>query len=573
MKLLVFLSLLCVVSSEWHEITLDTHATVSFTVALVQNTIGVQELEDYVLEHLSNINSVHYGKYLSTKQILAYTQPDKNINSAVAEWLDFPCINMKDAFVCMGTVNQINAFFHTDLRRYKNTVNNAVKHTSITPYVIPYEMQDKVLFVDGLCNKLYPITKAKVFMKSGSNVDPGAVAREVYMRTYGITNTLTTGNVSVGAIEFQGAGDASNASLEYAQIQNNVTPNPLHTIGTPSIVVQRESSLDVQTMYWAANGAKLWFDATDSWMYSWAVSFFNLVNFPEVVSISWGWSETDQCSVAVCTNETSYQYINRANVEFLKITARGTTIVVSSGDAGSPERTNQFCDSTWNNMTGWSNMNPTFPAGSPWVLSVGATYLTTSDAVFEYTTPFCLNSTLQCSNGINEEGVSLEFVGWTSGSGYTHWTTRPTWQEAEVGAYLNSNIQKPDQKYFHRNNRAYPDVVSIGHNCAVYMLGEWLTIDGTSCSSPGFASIITHLNAFQKSRGRPVLGFANPLMYDMHRNDRATFNDIVVGNTTCTEYMCCGQEFGFLAREGWDSASGLGSPNVPSMLRFLVKYT
>ena len=60
---------------------------------------------------------------------------------------------------------------------------------------------------------------------------------------------------------------------------------------------------------------------------------------------------------------TSEQYVQRSNTEFLKIAARGVSIIVASGDAGSPGRTGEGCQ---------NGINAVFPGSSPWVTSVGA---------------------------------------------------------------------------------------------------------------------------------------------------------------------------------------------------------
>ena len=54
---------------------------------------------------------------------------------------------------------------------------------------------------------------------------------------------------------------------------------------------------------------------------------------------------------------------------------------------------------------------------------------------------------------------------------------------------------------FQKNGRGYPDVSALGHNCPVVVGGEPIGADGTSCSSPIFASIIGLLNDYQISKG------------------------------------------------------------------------
>jgi len=46
-----------------------------------------------------------------------------------------------------------------------------------------------------------------------------------------------------------------------------------------------------------------------------------------------------------------------------------------------------------------------------------------------------------------------------------------------------------------------------------------------------------------------------------------TFNDIVEGDIKCTEVSCC--SYGWRAAPGWDPATGLGTPNVAEILKYI----
>ncbi len=303
-------------------------------------------------------------------------------------------------------------------------------------------------------------------------------------------------------------------------------------------------------------------------MYGWALDFYNRDRYPQVVSLSWGWNEEDQCDINNdCFDETSRQYVSRTNIEFMKLAAKGVTIVVASGDAGSPGRTNEICDDT--NTTRY--MNPVFPGSSQWVTSVGATYLVKGNNHYNYTSPACHNVT--CAMGTVEQGTNYHYTGWTSGAGFDRWTSRPEWQKDVVEKYLNSGVILPEKGYWNREGRAYPDVAAIGENCLTYMAGQWIPAAGTSCSAPTFAAILTLLNNHQLENGKSVVGFANPLLYKMYTDDPYTFNDVVVGNSSCTEVTCCDHNFGFQATKGWDVVSGLGTPNVGKMMEWLDKHT
>merc|ERR1712054_494154 len=96
----------------------------------------------------------------------------------------------------------------------------------------------------------------------------------------------------------------------------------------------------------------------------------NTQNVPLVVSISYGYSETDQCSITNCHGNTSQQYVERTNSEFMKIGLRGVSLNAASGDSGA---------SGGNRCSSNTPLNPDYPAASPALTSVGATMLALKD--------------------------------------------------------------------------------------------------------------------------------------------------------------------------------------------------
>ena len=142
----------------------------------------------------------------------------------------------------------------------------------------------------------------------------------------------------------------------------------------------------------------------ENWMYSFALELFKLKETPKVISISWGWSETDQCTGFNCTlNVPSEQYVKRTNVEFMKLGAHGVTLVVSSGDAGSSGRVNEEC-------MGDPYLNPVFPGGSPYIISVGGTVVTNPE-VGEINSTLCNQSA--CIISGSEHNCDNDLVGWS----------------------------------------------------------------------------------------------------------------------------------------------------------------
>ena len=533
---------------------------VSFTVALPLRENGLKALRDQVLSASSPYSS-DYGHYLTQDEILSLVAPSPSNISIVQnkfQTAGIACLNWNVALRCYGTRPVVYKFFSMLSTR--------------SDYVIPESIRDNVLFVEGLTatyhkNSIYP----KHNVNSTGGVDTGYVGREVLQKLYNIPN-ITKVSESLGAIEYQNQSGFSTDDVAASQTGNGQPQNPVkHVVGT-DVWPDTETELDLQMLSQTAQGADLWFDGSSQWLYTWAVQFFNTKEIPYVVSHSWGWAIDQQCTIITCNNQTSEQFVNTVNNLYMMIVARGVTMTVASGDSGAPGRSDEVC--TAGNRT----VVPVFPGSSPWVVSVGATFVVSDpNRTVDWKTPLCQQD--GCATGLTEETVNTNNVSWTAGGGFSEFLTegRTPWQDSVVSDYLHSGVPLPT--YFSKTGRAYPDVSVIGHNCPTWQSGEVSPVDGTSCSSPTFAAIVGILNSHQLARGRSRLGLATPTLYAMHQSEPGIFNDITKGNNWCTETECCptrkdgGSDFGYLAIKGWDPVTGLGTPNVGKMLKWLDTHT
>ena len=314
-----------------------------------------------------------------------------------------------------------------------------------------------------------------------ASADDRYFGKESLINLYNVSYYNLNNSVSGASIEYQNLAGFYTSDLTLIQYANNQTINNQTIIIGNNNYYNMESQLDVQLMSQAGNGIKLWFWETPYWLYSFATEFFNSEDLPDIISMSWGWAEKDQCSIIDCQNITSQQYVNRVNNEYLKITLRGITIVVASGDAGAPGRTNELCFDD-------NPINPVFPGSSPYVLSVGATYVPKDNTTLNFTSPLCKNNT--CITSKNEKAIEFNSTGWTGGGGFDlYQNSTPKWQNKAVTNYLNSGVTLPNKNNFNINGRAYPDVSAIGHGCPVYINSQLIPVDGTSCSSPSRSRI------------------------------------------------------------------------------------
>jgi len=222
---------------------------------------------------------------------------------------------------------------------------------------------------------------------------------------------------------------------------------------------------------------------------------------------SYGWSENDQGAI-VGTND-SHAYVRHANDRLMVLALRGVTVVVSSGDAGAPGRTNEGCSSS-------SALNAVFPGASPYVLSAGATSLYN---VTEWTDqdphskpPLC-NGTTTCAYG-GREGMCYNGgpggCFWTAGGGFSNVSARPFYQDEAIPSYLNDSSTSKPFGFFNVSGRGYPDLAANGHNFFVVAQGTQMPVDGTSASAPTIGALVARLNALRRVHGQPDLGVCQP---------------------------------------------------------------
>eukprot|EP00443_Scrippsiella_acuminata_P048528 CAMPEP_0115258092 /NCGR_PEP_ID=MMETSP0270-20121206/47112_1 /TAXON_ID=71861 /ORGANISM="Scrippsiella trochoidea, Strain CCMP3099" /LENGTH=666 /DNA_ID=CAMNT_0002673823 /DNA_START=62 /DNA_END=2065 /DNA_ORIENTATION=+ len=284
-----------------------------------------------------------------------------------------------------------------------------------------------------------------------------------------------------------------------------------------------EANLDVQYMNAMSPWSKLelyYMDLTgDKEFDDFVVDLLDLDPMPHVVSISYGMPEAGATPDSVEAFDST----------MAKLGLQGGTIVVSSGDDGAASSAVRSYGCFITDMYG---LLPSWPASSAYVTGVGAT--------------------------MGVDTGSPEVVCSTRGKGET-WDATPDKPLITSGGGY-SLIEKVPQYQIGKIpedalGRGVPDISLAGHAYSVVIGGKWLTVDGTSASSPAFAGMVSMINAQLKASGQPLVGFLNPALYAS-----SAFNDITIGDNKCAAQgaMCCG---GYDAAPGWDAASGLGTPD------------
>jgi len=295
-------------------------------------------------------------------------------------------------------------------------------------------------------------------------------------------------------------------------IEKLIGPNdPINGyLGEAILDIEYIMGVGTLTPTWVFSSSAMGLDLID-----WALNVTSFPNGPKVHSISWGSGESG----------FDPSTVNRTNIEFMKLATLGYSVLAASGDDGTGHTNVLWC----------GTFDPTFPASSPYLTSVGGTYLD------------------QSSN--KEKGVYF------SGGGFSTIFQRPSYQDAAVKHFFaQGNL--PDPSYYAANGRGFPDVSALSTNFQIVVQGFWSQLSGTSASTPTFAAMIALINDARELAGKKPLGFLNPLLYKLQYG---VGTDITEGSNDSGE---CPK--GFSATNGWDAITGLGTPQFPLLLKQLL---
>ena len=385
--------------------------------------------------------------------------------------------------------------------------------------------------------------------------------------------------------------------------------SPISGPNTPSNP-QAEPSLDTQSLATMSPTSAQSFELTSSisvQVFGWATAFTPRPSIPQVVSISYGLPEAVFLTGAQATLDgISYStYLDRANLEFMKITARGTTILASSGDDGAPSTANPTCDYTAAPDFGGQNyrLYVEFPASSPYVVAVGATEIDVPTCAsfptqlpgstaplcsqltagklsntygLQHTSRWASGAQLNCwnpSTGYTEQAVFINLTNpnlgstFNGGGGFSRHFARSSYSDFQapfIAAWLQriTGSTAPPASYYDTTFRGVPDVAMFGSFIPITVGGVFTEAAGTSLSAPLFAGVIALLNNLTVAAKGATIGWANPLLYALKTANANAFTDIIQGSNACPnnfndDGQCstaagASRCVGFSAIQGWD---------------------
>ncbi|KAH9069319.1 family S53 protease [Lactarius deliciosus] len=511
-------------------------------IALVQNDIkGLQTK----LMDIGTPSSPQYGQWLSKEEVGTFVTPKHETVTAVKEWLSANGLRATGFspygdWICFNTtVSRASELFDAEFSTFVHDRSGKSAIRTLA-YSIPASLKDHLELVHPTItfpslNDIGP----RIFSPPTKTVPSGDLisADEILSpcdilmgpsclrQLYGIPKERASQSSNKLAVagfieQFANEGDLRAFLRVFRPDLPPRTTFTLQTIdgGTNSQSLEEagvEADLDVQYTIGLASGVPTVFISVgDQYQDGDLEGFLDIINFlsdksapPQVLTTSYGQDE-DTISRAL-----AYRLCNA----YASLSARGVTILFSSGDGGVSGAQSGSC----------TTFVPTFPSGCPFVTSVGGT------------------------QNFNPE-TSAPF----SSGGFSNYFDTPSYQATAKAAYL-TKLGSDYAGRFNTSGRGFPDVSAAGTNLQIVFRGHVTSVDGTSCSSPIFASVVSLLNDRLIAAGKPVLGFLNPFLYS---TDASALNDITIGsNPGCNTN-------GFLATVGWDPVTGLGTPNWAKLL-------
>ncbi|KAH9020545.1 subtilisin-like protein [Lactarius deliciosus] len=299
------------------------------------------------------------------------------------------------------------------------------------------------------------------------------------------------------------------------ELVNGGEYDPVNPGDEANVDVQYASAMAYPTpiIFYSIGGSGKWVTRSgepysgDQWLESLNYLLRKTV-IPQTISISYGAYE----------RYVPREYTRALCILFAQLGARGVSVLLSTGDDGVGEN----CKDEFGNVR-FAN---SFPASCPYLTAVGGT----TDYDPEVAAPL-------------------------SGGGFSDYFPRPAYQDVAVSAFL----ERQGTQYaglYNPEGRGIPDIAAQALMLPAVVRNVGRSMDGTSCSVPVFAGIISLLNDYLITNGRPPLGFLNIRLYD---DGFAGLNDITSGSNPG-----CGTD-GFSAVPGWDPVTGLGTPDFEKL--------
>ncbi|KAJ8072957.1 hypothetical protein PM082_019820 [Marasmius tenuissimus] len=485
-----------------------------------------------------------YGQHLSFEQVKTFMEPHPEAITAVTQWLSEnqitdvkPAGAFNDWLGFSVPASKAGSLLDANYESFRETSTGQELFRTLQ-YSIPEDLKTHISLVHPTTSFALRPSPDPQFVANDVNITARAnptpsscnsVTNPACLQAlYGIPTTPATqksNRLAVTGFINQWAQSADlntflgllrpdmspGTSFEVQSVDGGVNPQGPGLAGA-------EANLDIQYTVGIATGVPVTFITVGEDNQDDASGFLDVINAliaedapPAVLTTSYGFDEFDM----------GEDLAKRLCDAYMALSTRGVSNLFASGDGGVWGTRDFQCEF----------FDPTFPAACPFITSVGSTNPASTPG----------------------EEVASRF----SSGGFSEYFSRPSYQDTAVTTYLQA-IGNDNSGRFNRNGRAYPDVAARGYPIAIVNGGSRDIVQGTSASSPIFASVIALINDRLVAAGKPVLGFLNPFLY---AHPEALFDT----TTGINDGPNC-REAGFRSVSGWDAATGLGTPNFNALL-------
>jgi tripeptidyl-peptidase-1 len=500
---------------------------------------------------VSNPTSKKYAQYLTPQEVAKMVQPQESSFQAIKKWLSATIEAAPERIVRSAsgdflyitvTVAEAEKLLDTQYYSYRHASSTTMVHRVRHPetFVLPSVIQNHIDFIQP--TTMFP---PKSFLPTTLSKTKQPKKAAHHDRRFLTDPTLLRSQYNLGTTE--GTANPNNTQHVASFLNNSFSPNDLQLFfsqyypkGKGRTVAEvigpndessptLEASLDVEyimaiganvrTVFWSTPGTRPYPGGENEPFVTWLNGVVDGATsgkhpLPYTISVSYADEEF--------VIDRSFQ--KRADVEFMKLGAMGSSLFFGSGDNGV---TGDKGVCPHNQFVPW------WPASSPYVTAVGATE--------EY----------------NQQGASF------SGGGFSNFYTPPSYQTEAINAYKAGAGKNVPTHFYNQSGAGFPDVAANGLQFWTIIGGIPDEVGGTSAATPTVAGIVSLLNDARLTAGKKPLGLLNPLFY-AHPE---IFKDIESG--TNSGYGGCGFG-GFTAGVGWDPVTGMGSPKFDLMLKLVL---
>jgi kumamolisin len=428
------------------------------------------------------------------------------------------------SLVVSGSVAAMNRAFRVSLAHYESSeMRYRGREGTVS---IPIELSDIVEGVFGLDNRK---------IGGNSTADPPNTAglTPPQVANFYSFPAGTADGQTIGIIEVFGGYRLSDIQLFYQSLGSNFRVPVLTdvyvdgAVNLPGEAADAEIVLDITVASSVAQGANIVVYFSNPTQQGWVDVLNRAIHpgpgdpIPSVLSISDYICNGDDSETLANWGVTP-AFVNAVSSKFQDAAARGVTVLVATGDAGS------------DSSVGDGKAHVQYPGSDPWVTSCGGTTIG------------------------NIRGSNFDEYVWNDGQGASgggvsdFFTSLPAYQN-DVGVPRSVNDAHV--------GRGVPDVAGNASNnsgYAIYVGGSQRGPGaGTSAVAPLYAGLIALINA---RRGKPI-GFLNPILYQLGGD---VFRDI--SSPPGPSDNALNGAPGYQARAGWDACTGWGSIRGTSLL-------